>query len=147
MAIAVYPGTFDPITNGHSDLVNRAVRLFDRVVVGVAVSPHKIPVFDLAKRVALAEDGWTTLSIQMPVLANGVPLEEYQPLFPEAPGRFDAAGPLFFIDRLGLDVEFGEPWLEDRYNQLKQCFKLFKVFAFRRSEANSSFTRGFGHAP
>ena len=42
-------------------------------------------------RVALAEDGWTTLSIQMPVLANGVPLEEYQPLFPEAPGRFDAA--------------------------------------------------------
>ena len=56
MAIALYPGTFDPVTNGHSDLVNRALRLFDRVVVGVAVSPHKAPEFDLATRVALAEE-------------------------------------------------------------------------------------------
>jgi len=55
MAIAVYPGTFDPITNGHSDLVGRALHLFDRVIVGVAVSPHKAPTFDLATRVALAE--------------------------------------------------------------------------------------------
>ncbi len=53
---AVYPGTFDPITNGHSDLIQRATRLFDRVVVGVAANPTKRPVFDLAERVAMAEE-------------------------------------------------------------------------------------------
>ncbi len=53
--VAVYPGTFDPITNGHSDLVRRACGIFDRVVVGVATGGDvKLPFFDLAKRVELA---------------------------------------------------------------------------------------------
>jgi pantetheine-phosphate adenylyltransferase len=51
--IALYPGTFDPITNGHSDIVRRAARLFDRVVVGVAANPAKKPLFTLAERVDL----------------------------------------------------------------------------------------------
>lgn len=54
MTTAVYPGTFDPITNGHSDLVQRAARLFDRVVVAVAANAGKRPAFDLAQREALA---------------------------------------------------------------------------------------------
>jgi len=54
MKIAVYPGTFDPITNGHSDLVSRATRLFDRVVVGVAKDTGKKPVCGLAERLELA---------------------------------------------------------------------------------------------
>lgn len=53
-AKALYPGTFDPITNGHSDLIRRAARLFDRVVVAVASSPGKQPVFSLDQRVELA---------------------------------------------------------------------------------------------
>jgi pantetheine-phosphate adenylyltransferase len=53
--IAVYPGTFDPITNGHSDLVSRAAGLFDHVIVGIAANPSKIPLFDLAQRVVMAE--------------------------------------------------------------------------------------------
>jgi len=53
--IAVYPGTFDPITNGHSDLVQRAAGLFDRVIVGVAKNPSKTPLFDLKQRVIMAE--------------------------------------------------------------------------------------------
>jgi pantetheine-phosphate adenylyltransferase len=52
--IAIYPGTFDPITNGHSDLVERAARLFDKVIVGVAVSTHKKTVFTLEERLVLA---------------------------------------------------------------------------------------------
>lgn len=52
---AVYPGTFDPITNGHSDIVRRAARLFDRVVVAIAANPGKTPFFSLEERVALAE--------------------------------------------------------------------------------------------
>lgn len=51
---AVYPGTFDPITNGHTDLLTRAARLFDRVVVAVAANPKKTPLFSLHERVELA---------------------------------------------------------------------------------------------
>ncbi len=52
--IAVYPGTFDPITNGHTDLVQRASRLFDHVIVAIAANPAKAPLFDLEQRVAMA---------------------------------------------------------------------------------------------
>ncbi|MBK1672586.1 pantetheine-phosphate adenylyltransferase [Ectothiorhodospira shaposhnikovii] len=50
----VYPGTFDPITNGHVDIVRRACRMFDRVLVAVAANPSKRPVFTLDERVQLA---------------------------------------------------------------------------------------------
>lgn len=53
--VAVYPGTFDPITNGHSDLVHRAAGLFDHVILAIAANPGKTPLFDLAERVAMAE--------------------------------------------------------------------------------------------
>jgi pantetheine-phosphate adenylyltransferase len=56
MVTAVYPGTFDPITNGHSDLIARAGRLFDRVVVAVAVNSGKRPAFSPEQRVALAQE-------------------------------------------------------------------------------------------
>lgn len=49
----IYPGTFDPITNGHLDLIERASLLFDEVIVGVAFSSSKQPMFDLEERVAL----------------------------------------------------------------------------------------------
>jgi len=52
----IYPGTFDPITNGHKDLVERAARLFDEVVVAVADSAKKKPLFSLEERVALAQE-------------------------------------------------------------------------------------------
>ena len=52
--IAVYPGTFDPITNGHSDLVARAATLFDTVIVAIAANPSKAPLFSLERRVAMA---------------------------------------------------------------------------------------------
>ncbi|MGA9852271.1 MAG: pantetheine-phosphate adenylyltransferase [Gammaproteobacteria bacterium] len=53
-ASILYPGTFDPITNGHADIVRRAARLFDRVVVAIAANPSKTPAFSLDKRVELA---------------------------------------------------------------------------------------------
>mgnify|MGYP001041970635 CR=1 FL=1 len=56
---AIYPGTFDPITNGHSDLVQRASRIFDRVILAVATggqSGAKMPVFSVEERVAMAKD-------------------------------------------------------------------------------------------
>jgi pantetheine-phosphate adenylyltransferase len=51
----VYPGTFDPITNGHVDLTERAARLFDRVIVAIAHSEKKTPLFSLEERVSLCE--------------------------------------------------------------------------------------------
>ncbi len=53
-ASILYPGTFDPITNGHADIVRRAASLFDRVVVAIAANPGKTPAFSLDKRVELA---------------------------------------------------------------------------------------------
>ena len=53
---AVYPGTFDPITNGHADLARRASRLFDRVIVAIAASSAKGPLFSLEERIELARE-------------------------------------------------------------------------------------------
>ena len=52
--IALYPGTFDPITNGHQDLVRRAASIFERVIVAVAANPNKAPMFNLDARVDMA---------------------------------------------------------------------------------------------
>jgi pantetheine-phosphate adenylyltransferase len=51
---AIYPGTFDPITNGHTDIIKRATKLFEEVTVAVAANPTKAPAFSLEKRVELA---------------------------------------------------------------------------------------------
>jgi len=51
---AVYPGTFDPITNGHTDLVSRAARVFPKVIVAIAESPHKQPLLSLEDRISLS---------------------------------------------------------------------------------------------
>ena len=51
----LYPGTFDPITNGHVDLVTRATKLFDEIVIAVAVGHHKKPLFDFEERVDMVE--------------------------------------------------------------------------------------------
>jgi pantetheine-phosphate adenylyltransferase len=53
---AMYPGTFDPITLGHEDLVRRASRIFDKIVVAVATNPSKAPMFTVEERVALARE-------------------------------------------------------------------------------------------
>ena len=58
----IYPGTFDPVTNGHVDLAERAARLFDRVVFAIAHSPKKTPFFTLDERINLSEEALTHLS-------------------------------------------------------------------------------------
>ncbi|HFQ88672.1 MAG TPA: pantetheine-phosphate adenylyltransferase [Desulfobulbus sp.] len=52
-SIAVYPGTFDPITNGHIDIIKRALRLFDQVIVAIAINPQKKPLFSLEERISM----------------------------------------------------------------------------------------------
>ena len=56
MKTIVYPGTFDPITNGHIDLVERASKLFGKIIIGIASSPRKGPLFTVDERIQLATD-------------------------------------------------------------------------------------------
>jgi pantetheine-phosphate adenylyltransferase len=56
MNIVVYPGTFDPITNGHTDLIERAARMFDHIILAVADNPNKKPTLDIDTRVDLANE-------------------------------------------------------------------------------------------
>jgi pantetheine-phosphate adenylyltransferase len=53
--LAVYPGSFDPLTNGHVDIITRGARLFDRIVVAILVNPDKSPLFSVAERVEIAQ--------------------------------------------------------------------------------------------
>ena len=59
---AIYPGTFDPVTNGHIDLAERASKLFDEVIVAIAESPAKEPFFLLAERLSLAKSALSHIS-------------------------------------------------------------------------------------
>lgn len=81
---AMYPGTFDPVTNGHQELVRRTSRLFDRVVVAIAASPHKATVFSHQERMDLAKlvfaefdnvvvEGYDGLTVEY-ARANGLPV-------------------------------------------------------------------------
>lgn len=53
MKIAIYPGSFDPVTNGHKDIIDRGSRLFDRLIVAVLENPRKVPLFDTEERVEM----------------------------------------------------------------------------------------------
>jgi pantetheine-phosphate adenylyltransferase len=64
MRIGLYPGTFDPITMGHIDIIRRAAALVDRLVIGVAINRDKGPLFDLEERVAMIEAECVSLSEQ-----------------------------------------------------------------------------------
>jgi pantetheine-phosphate adenylyltransferase len=59
--IALYPGTFDPITNGHLDVITRGLRIFDRLIVAIAENPGKKPLFSLNERVEMAQSVIDTL--------------------------------------------------------------------------------------
>ncbi|HWA43265.1 MAG TPA: pantetheine-phosphate adenylyltransferase [Hypericibacter adhaerens] len=71
--IAVYPGTFDPITNGHLDIIRRAARLVDRLVIGVSVNAGKGPLLSLDDRVRLVQGELVALDNGMPDYVEVVP--------------------------------------------------------------------------
>ena len=55
MTLAIYPGSFDPLTNGHVDIISRGARLFDRIIVAILVNAEKSPLFSMAERVEIAQ--------------------------------------------------------------------------------------------
>ena len=76
-AMALYPGTFDPITNGHIDIIRRGLCLFDRIVVTVAVNDQKTPLFSLAERCALISECFPDLDGRIEVGATAGLIVQY----------------------------------------------------------------------
>jgi len=84
----IYPGTFDPITYGHLDVVARALQLFDEVVVAIAADSTKKPLFTLEERVAQAEKALAGMSGNVRVTAfNGLLVDYVQSQDARSPGR------------------------------------------------------------
>ncbi len=75
MRIGIYPGTFDPITNGHMDIIGRAVKLVDKLVIGVAVNRDKGPLFSLDERVEMVMRDTAELSRNSGVAIVAMPYE------------------------------------------------------------------------
>jgi pantetheine-phosphate adenylyltransferase len=108
MITAIYPGTYDPVTNGHVDVIERAARIFDRVVVGVVGNPHhKAPLFEVPERVKLLEDA-------LAGLAENVEVDVFSELVVEFARRWDAK-----VIVKGLRVVSDFEW-EFQMNQLNR---------------------------
>ena len=73
--VGLYPGTFDPVTNGHLDIVSRAARVVDHLIVAVAVNAGKGPLFTLDERVTMAQEEMAVLSAQLGVSIEVRPFE------------------------------------------------------------------------
>ena len=71
MRVGLYPGTFDPITNGHLDIIGRAVKLVDKLVIGVAVDTGKAPLFTLEERMEIAREETEHLRNQAEIVVHG----------------------------------------------------------------------------
>ena len=65
MSVAVYPGSFDPVTNGHLDIVDRAAHVFERVVVSVLANPRKTPLLPVDRRMAVLREAMTAAGLPM----------------------------------------------------------------------------------
>jgi pantetheine-phosphate adenylyltransferase len=104
---AIYPGTYDPVTNGHLDVIERAAGIFDRVVVGVVGSPqHKQPLFSVEERVRFLVDGLRAL--------DNVEVDVFKELVVEFARRWDAK-----VIVKGLRVVSDFEW-EFQMNQLNR---------------------------
>ena len=68
--VGLYPGTFDPLTNGHVDIIRRACKLLDRIVIGVAINEDKGPLFTLAERVEMVEQECARLNVSTEIVVQ-----------------------------------------------------------------------------
>jgi pantetheine-phosphate adenylyltransferase len=108
MITAIYPGTYDPVTNGHVDVIVRAAKIFDRVVVGVVGNPHhKAPLFEVPERVTLLEEA-------LDGLVENVEVDVFSELVVDFARRWDAK-----VIVKGLRVVSDFEW-EFQMNQLNR---------------------------
>ncbi len=99
MAIAIYPGSFDPITYGHIDIARRARKLFSKLVIAVVANPHKNPLFTLEERVLLTQEALRESGL------NGIEVTSYDGLLVEC-ARAHGAGAIVRGLRANSDFEY-----------------------------------------
>ena len=87
MNTAIYPGSFDPITLGHIDVIGRAARVFDRLVVGVLVNPKKTPLLELVDRISVIREA---IGEELPDVAHRVDVDGFDGLTVDYARRLDA---------------------------------------------------------
>ena len=108
MITAIYPGTYDPVTNGHVDVISRAARIFDRVVVGVVGNPHhKAPMFAVPDRVDFLKEA-------LAGVADNIEVDVFSELVVDFARRWDAT-----VIVKGLRVVSDFEW-EFQMNQLNR---------------------------
>jgi pantetheine-phosphate adenylyltransferase len=108
MITAIYPGTYDPVTNGHVDVISRSARIFDRVVIGVVGNPHhKVPMFTVEERVVFLEAALADV-------ADNVEIDIFSELVVDFARRWDAK-----VIVKGLRVVSDFEW-EFQMNQLNR---------------------------
>ena len=88
LRVGVYPGTFDPVTNGHMDIITRAARVVDRLVIAPAISAGKGPLFGIADRVAMLEE--EIAALEEPGLAQRISVQPFENLLMKFVASIDA---------------------------------------------------------
>lgn len=116
MKTIIFPGTFDPITRGHQDLIERASRLFDHVLVTVAFNDSKQPMFSLDERIALVEKVTADL--------NNVSVKSFSGLLVDLVEQENAIGVLRGL-RSGSDLDYELPMAQMNQKMLTSCETVF----------------------
>ena len=132
----LYPGSFDPVTNGHLDLIERACRLFDRVIVGVAVNIEKSPLFSTEERIALLEKCCSGLPNARVVSFNG--------LLVDALTRFQANAVLRGL-RAFSDFEYELQMALMNRSLKEECETIFMMPTTQNSFVSSRMVKEVAH--
>lgn len=132
MKIAVYPGSFDPITNGHLDVIRRARKIFDLVYIAVITNPEKDPLFSISKRIEMIQQALT--------LKKGLKVESFKGLLVDY-ARARGATSIIRGLRAVSDFDYEFQMAITNYKMCPQIETLFLMTDYKYSYLSSNFVK------